>query len=202
MPEFRKLFGLPAVRLSRADIESLGRLVTEGLGPKPGDFDFALLAGDEIFRANSLDELLSQDLPLSVDELTIDVRGWTDDHKIDRGISIRLSPTVSMCQIHALEFKGKIQQLTEFFRRHGPWYSRIRNGLPGLTGALHAFSFTALLLFLCLGDWVFSGRLFPLVDIRLAKEPRLVERETLVVIIAAIAALANVAGIVIQALQK
>ena len=224
MPEFRKLFDLPAAKLSREDIENLGRLITDGLPIKPRAFDFSLSDGDATYRAYSLDELLSQNLPSSVDDLSFSVHGWTDDEKIDRSITIRLGRTIASCQIHALDevwFKGKIQQIGEFFGQRKPWYGKFRTSLPGLFGGFQSLSFGAFLFLLWKSEFLFSliagltivalfrgftaysnGRLFPLIYIQLVEKRRQLNRETLMVIFTALGALATAAGVIIQILQK
>jgi hypothetical protein len=224
MPEFRKLFDLPAVKLSREDIENIGRLITDGLPIKPKAFNFSLSDGDTTYRAYSLDELLSQNLPSSIDDLSFSVHGWSDEYKIDRGITISLRRTIASCQIHALDevwFKGKIQQIMEFFERRKPWYGNTRPSLAGIFGGFQMLSLYALLFLLWKKEFLFSlfagftfaaiikgfnaflkGRLFPLVDIQLTEKPRQLDRETLMVIFTALGALATIAGVIIQVLQK
>lgn len=224
MPEFRKRFDLPAARLSRGDIENLGQLITDGLPTKPKTFDFSFSDGDATYRAYSLDDLLSQDLPSSIDDLSFAVHGWTDDDKIDRGVTINLRRTNASCHIHALDevwFKGKIQQITEFFWRRSPWYGKFRPSLSGIFGGLQALSFFALLFFLWKSEFLFSlvagltlsalskgfaaylnGRLFPLIDIQLTERTRLLDREKLMVIFTAVGAFATIAGVIVQVLQK
>lgn len=148
MPEFRKLFDLPAAKLSRTDVENLGHLITNGLPKKPQAFEFSLSEKEATYRDYSLAELLSQNLPSSIDRLSFNVHGWTDDNKIDCGVTIDLHRTFASCQIYALDevwFKGKIQQIVEFFAQRSPWYGRYRSILPGLFGALQALSSCALL---------------------------------------------------------
>lgn len=223
MPEFRKLFALPAARLSRADLDNLGRLISDDLQFRPDAFDFTFSDGDATYRAHSLDELLSLELPQSIDGVSFRAHGWTDDNNIDRGVVLHLSRTIAYCQIHSYDevwFKGKIQQLTEFFTRRGPWYCKIRDSLAGLFGGFEALSFCALLFLLLTGRFLFAlvagltlavltkgfsayqkGRLFPLVDIQLSDKPRRLGRESLMVIFAAIGALATVVGVIVQIMQ-
>jgi hypothetical protein len=159
MPEFRKLFDLPAVKLSREDIENIGRLITDGLPIKPKAFNFSLSDGDTTYRAYSLDELLSQNLPSSIDDLSFSVHGWSDEYKIDRGITISLRRTIASCQIHALDevwFKGKIQQIMEFFERRKPWYGNTRPSLAGIFGGFQMLSLYALLFLLWKKEFLFS----------------------------------------------
>lgn len=224
MPEFRKLFDLPAAKLSRADLEDLGQLISDGMPFRPDAFEFSVSDGDATYQAQSLDELLSQELPQSIDSLSFRVHGWTDDNRIDRGVSLNLTRTTASCQIHSYDevwFKGKIQQIMEFFTRRGTWYSKIRGMVPFLFGFFVGAPFVALLFFLSARQFLFAlvsgitlaalvkiisahvnGRLFPLIDIQLSEKPRRLDRETFMVVIAAIGALATVAGVIVQLMQK
>ena len=224
MPEFRKHIDLPAARLSRSDVENLGRLITDGLPVNPKALDFSLSKGDATYRAYSLKELLSNDLPSSIDDLSFRVHGWTDDNIIDRSIFIDLHRTIASCRIYSLDevwLKGKIQQITEFFRERRPWYGEIRKSLPGLFGAMQAIFFIALFFFFWKHQFFFlvvagltlaalskgfgaflKGKLFPLIDIQLVDKPRRLDRETWMLIFTAIGTLATVAGVIIQTMQK
>jgi hypothetical protein len=125
MPHFRKLFDLPTARLSRADVRDLGRLISDGLVRKPFTDDFSLSYGDATYQDRSVDDLLCQDLPHSVDMLSFRVVGWTEDDKIDRHVTLQLSRTSASCEILSYDevwFKGKIIQIEEFFAKHKPWY--------------------------------------------------------------------------------
>lgn len=224
MPEFRKLFDLSASKLSRSDVEALARLICEGLPPVPKSFEFSFQAGDTTYRAYSLDELLAQELPDSVDRLDFRVHGWNDDSQIDRGVTISLGRITASCQVHSLDevwFKGKTQQLLEFFSARRPWYGKIRPSLVGVLGAVQGMAIPAFFYFLWNHHFVFAlasgltvlilskglgafirGDLFPLTSIRLGEAPQRINKEVVMVIFTAIGAIGTVAGVIVQLLQK
>ena len=228
MREFRKIVDLPAARLYRADIEELAKIITDGLPEKRENsvlepFRFSL--NDEVssYRANSVDELLSLDLPDAAEGLSIEATGWTDNREIDRGIDINLNRNFANVQIHALDevwFNGKIQQVNDFFRNHRPWYGPFHKYTPVIFGILQGTAFLALFVFVAAEKYllaVFSiifgiglfivslaalnGSIFPLIDIRLTAKRRVIDREIITIIIGAIAALGAVAGVVVQLIQ-
>jgi hypothetical protein len=223
MHEFREIYELPAARFSRSDIEKLGQLISGGLRVKPGAFDFSLSDGVKKHRASSLDDLLSQELPQSIDALSFEALGWTDDDNIDRSVRVDVSRTFAQCHIFSQDevwFSGKAQQIKELFSGCSPWYGKIRPAIPGVIGALEGISvfllgffllsqqffFSAIsgltLLVLFRFFWSFSnGRLFPLVDIELSQKRRGPDRETIMVFFIAIGALASVVGVLVRVLR-
>lgn len=224
MPEFRKLFDLPASTLSRSDVEALARLICDGLPPVPKSFEFSFQAGDTTYRAYSLDDLLAQELPNSVDRLDFRVHGWNDDRQIDRGVTINLGRITAICLVHSLDevwFKGKTQQLLEFFNARRPWYGKIRPSLVSVLSVIQGMAIPAFFYFLWNRHFLFAlasgftvlvlgkglgafirGDLFPLTSIRLGGVPRRINSEVAMVIFTAIGAIATVAGVIVQLLQK
>lgn len=223
MPEFRKLFDLPATKLSRSDVEALGRLICEGLPLVPKSFEFVFRAGDTTYSAYSLVDLLAQELPDSIDSLEFRVHGWNGDN-IDRGVTINLGRITAFCQVHSLDevwFKGKTQQLVEFFTTRRPWYGTIRPSLVVVLGALQgmaipvciyflwnrqflfalASGFTVLILGKSLGA-IIRGSLFPLTNIHLGGTPGRINKEIAMVIFTAIGAIGTVVGVIVQLFQK
>ena len=140
MSEFRKLFKLPPVRLLKADVELLAKITTDGLNMKPDQNIFSISAGDVRHSAKSVDELDTLELPTLIDSMSITVHGWTEDNRIDRGISLNLHRTLANCQIHAEDevwFQGKMKQIETFFRERRRWYGIGDKFLPGLFGSMY-----------------------------------------------------------------
>jgi hypothetical protein len=225
MPEYRKVFDLPAASLSRSDVEALGRLICEGLPVVPKSFEFILEAGEASFRAYSLDELLAQNLPDSITGLKFKVQWWNDNNNIDCGATITLGRTYASSQVHSLDevwFKGKIQQITEFFLLRQPWYGTVRSKLAGIFGGLQGLAIFALWYFLLTRQFLFvgiagitlailwkgfsaylCGSLFPLTNIRLGGgKHRRIDMEIAMVVFTAIGAIGTVAGVIAQFIQK
>jgi len=224
MPEFRKLFDLPASNLSRSDVEALGRLICDGLPLVPKCFEFVFRAGDITYRAYSLAELLAQELPNSIDSLEFRVHGWNDDNNIDRGVAINLGRITASCQVHSLDevwFKGKTQQLVEFFTTRRPWYGTIRPGFAGVLGAMQGMAFPACIYFLWNRQFLFAiasgftvlilgkslgafirGGLFPLTNIHLGGTPERINKEIAMIIFTGIGAIGTVTGVIVQLFQK
>lgn len=225
MREFRKIFDLPALRLSRADIMDLANLVTEDMPTRRENslepFDFSIGEGSSDYRCHSIDELLAQNFPNGVDKLSFSVEGWTDDGTIDREITISIyGHGGAYCQIHALNevwFKGKIQQINEFFRKHRPWHGVFHKYIPFILGALGAllfsipvffllqknfllffYSATIFVMFIIFDVWISKGKIFPKTDIRIDDKPHGIDREIVAITIAAVAALANIVGVIVQ----
>jgi hypothetical protein len=218
MPEFRKIIGTPPTVLRRHDIKRLAELLVADLPRRPKAFDFAVSSGDAQFRADSIEELLEQDLPDQIDSFTVNVRGWTEDNNIDRGISLNLRRTLGDYQIHSLDevwFRGKIQQLNEFFKARRPWYASMRTFFPGLSGALYVSLFFALvfllatkamllagisLLALGLSVWSFRsylrGKMLPHTRILVKDRHSNVDKEFLMLIFTILGALATLAGVI------
>ncbi len=149
--EYRKFIETPPVTLHREDIKELARILTEKLPVHPKAFDFCFSYCDAQFRADSIEELLKQKLPPTVDGVAFSVLGWSDEGGIDRGITFNLTRTTGYYQIHALDetwFKGKIQQINEFLNLRRPWYALNRMSLAGLLGAGQTLAFFAFLFFI------------------------------------------------------
>jgi hypothetical protein len=160
MPEFRKIVQVPPIILHVEDVRVLVELLLEGVPRRPRAIEFALASGDRTYQAETIDELLNQKLPNAVDSITIRVLGWTDDNSIDRGVTMDLRPTVSDYQIHSLDevwFKGKIQQIDEFFRARRAWYGWFREAVPFVTGLLEAGLIGAVAFFLIIRSYIFAA---------------------------------------------
>jgi hypothetical protein len=224
MPEFSKIFDLPPAKLSRADVEALGRLMVEGLPPKRNSFKFQFRVRDATYHSYSLDELLAQELPVSIDRLEFTVHGWNDDNGIDRSVTINLGRITASCSVRSLDetwYKGKTQQLLEFFTMRSPWYGTIRPYLPGILGGLQGILISASVYFFLAHQFLFvlvagitfailaksvsgflHGDLFPLTDIRLSPMPDRIDKEAAMVIFTAVSAIGTVAGVIVQLFQK
>ena len=220
MPEFYRFLDLPSTKLARADVEELGCLVCKDLQTEPGLFEFSFSAGEKTYRAHSLDELLRQNLSASIDTLDFRVHGWSDDDKkIVRSIAVRLSRSSSNCSVRSSDetwFKGMMQQLIDFFNARKTWYKNRRvlitllGGIQGLSFfavfyALFKYQFLLAVLFVIIVvilnkfiDAIIFGKLFPHTDIRFSEVPRLLSNEAWAILIAAIAAIGTVAGVIVS----
>lgn len=225
MPEFRKLFDLPAAKLSREDVENLAKVITDGIAStRPDYLSLSLSSGDATYKARSIDELLSQELPASVDNLDFSVAGVTSDYNIDRGVTIHLHRLYSTCQVHALDeiwFNGKIEQITKFFRNRRTWYGKFRNFFPFLFGVILTASFFVFSFLVNDGEiplalvagatfvvFLFSflsfinGQLFAHINIQLTQKLPLVTRETLTILLMVTSTIATVVGVVVQLMSN
>ncbi|MCX7061381.1 MAG: hypothetical protein NTZ11_10875 [Gammaproteobacteria bacterium] len=219
MPEFRTIVKVPPLRLNKDSIEALAKLAVQGVPTRPKSCDFTLSVGDAQYGADSLEELWAQALPVQVESLSISVRGWTDDNRIDRGIWLTLRPTGGEYQVHSSDevwFRGKLQQLSQFMQAHTPWYRPMVPAFSGISGAGIAFlliaattaikhgSFlSASLSIIALGALTsaFSahlrGTFLPHCRLRLSAPKRSVSNEVWMLIFTAISALAALAGVMV-----
>lgn len=220
MPEFRKIIEPPAVKLDRNDVEQLAMLMTENIPQRPRSFEFALTFNDAQYSAETIEELFQQNIPATADSLSFTIRGWNDVNNIDRGITLSLRKTIGDYQIHSLDevwFKGKIQQLNDFFNSKRPWYSVFRKYLPGIIGFSQGIVFLAIIFFmfsssfilaatagitLYLLSWGFrkylSGDLFPKTKIMLHSRQKNDYTNVLMLIFTAIGALSTLTGVIVQ----
>jgi len=155
LEEYRKIVTLPPAKLGRSDIERLGDLLIAGLPIASLNgidaFGFSLTSADKIYRATSITHLLARNLPSRVDDLSFDVQGWTNDGKIDKGVSLYAGRIRAACQIHSIDevwFKGKTLQIEQFFAQRSPWYGKIRSFLPAFFGVIGCIAIGAMGLFL------------------------------------------------------
>ncbi len=216
MREFRKLFDLPAAKLSKADVEDLARIVTDGLSADHANqrLSFCLTKGDENYRAGSVEELFSQVLPNAVDSLDFSAAGGGFENPLHQGVRIALHRTFAHCQVWAdneIWFNGKIEQITRFFKVRRPWYGKFPKIFSGLFGAIQGLSGAAFVLLLMRSYYIWTicpvvtfalcqiafdkytnGKLFPYIDIELAEvRPPIIGNRLLVV--------CTVVGVILQA---
>jgi hypothetical protein len=120
MQIFTQLYELPPTRLlSVADIERLVRVTEASMG---NDLQrmFSLSVNEASYKGRSLAEVLSHELPASINNMKFDVRGNGNSAVID------LRPYRALFYIHSLNeiwFKEKVQKINEFFAERGPWYA-------------------------------------------------------------------------------
>ncbi len=164
MKEYRKIFDLPPLKLTRADIRSLADLVGNSI-PVTRDkgiiqpLNFSIGTDNTTYTAHSIDDLLANTLPDTIDAFSIRGTGWSDYRTINCGISINLRRTVADVQIHAIDgiwFKGMIQEINEFCINHSPWYRIFRNCIAFISGGLNSIFCCAFLFFLYREQFLFS----------------------------------------------
>lgn len=126
--EYRELFYLPAVLLSRNDLSQLEKLLVED--PKTDKIDINLSFNSTSISAESFGELFThQELPKSTDKLSISMQRWvtTEEYRgISCGVSLSLDYNHIGCQVHSFDqtwFLGKKSQIEKFFKARRPWYS-------------------------------------------------------------------------------
>lgn len=164
-------------------------------------------------------------MPDSIEGLEFRVHGWNDNNNIDRGVTVSLGRTIASSQVHSLDevwFKGKTQQIAEFFHARQPWYGTIHPKLAGIFGGLQGSALSALFYFLWTRQFLFAaiagvtlailgkgfgaflrGRLFPLMNLRLTSvTDRRIDMEIAMIIFTAIGSIATVAGVIVQFFQK
>jgi hypothetical protein len=123
MPEFSKLIDLPVTRLFRPHLQSLRNIATSDMSEEG---TFSVQIGHIHYKAKSLDELLANPLPASIDNFSLHVYNGADPPKLDsnRRLSIDLRSYRSSCFISSHDdeiwFNGKSQQITDFFAAHIP----------------------------------------------------------------------------------
>ncbi len=151
MPEYRRTFETPAIVLTRADIEKLETILTEGMKSHYDEFDFSISAGEARFEGKSIEQLLKQNIPLNIDSLNFEVICRTEDKVKIGGITLTLHRRFGNYKIHSQNevwFKGKAQQLKEFFDLRQPWYGRLEPLIPFMLGSFLSIGTIALLFFI------------------------------------------------------
>lgn len=222
MPEYRSHFDLPPTQLERADLTALDQLLSDGIPLNPYT-KYTVKRGDVSYSAQSIGELFAQ-LPTEIDEIDFQVLGWSEENKVNRGVSIRLNPLAAYCQIHSMDefwFHGKIAQINKFFAGRRPWYAGLRANIASCASALlvvflvatlylvygGSYSWAALAAttqvgLLVMMDRVMKGKLFPRSRITLSESRRGLNKDVLMVLFTAIGALATLIGVVIQLWPK
>jgi hypothetical protein len=225
VPEYRTTVDLPPATLKRNAIQELASIVSDGVPLNPFGVEFSFVVGERSYKAASIEELLHQTPPSTLDRLSFSVNGWSENPEIRRGVSIDLSRYSGNYRIHALDevwFRGKIQQIRIFFEAHRPWY-RPSRVLPALLfGILGTLSLDALLYSIFLGGHVtlgilsgitlfllalayrefLNGRLFPHAQLTLSDTRRKLDRDTVLLFFTAFGAIGTVVGVIIQILGK
>lgn len=221
MPEFSKRIDLSAVKLERKDIEQLGHLICDGVMiDSICDSEYSILSGDIAYRSSSINGLMEQDLPKMIDGVSFRVFSWRDP-EITQSVSVDVRRWGAYCQIHSSEeiwFKGKIEQIKEFFARRRPWYGKIKHELIGsILGALAVISIVlminffkerlflpaaiamivAIIMFVRLYAFL-NDRLFPKANIQICRKSNLLSPELLTVIFTGVMAFASVATAIMQ----
>lgn len=146
--EYRELFDLNSVLLCKNDIIELEKILLENI--KTDQIRFKLSIDSTTISDESVEELLSHgDLPLSTDNLSIDMTRWidTEEYKgISGGVSLSLNYNHINCQIHSIDqtwFLGKKAQIEKFFKIKRPWYFFLRKSsvvLPAIVMLMVSYS--------------------------------------------------------------
>lgn len=223
MPEFYEQVELPAARLSYEDLTALGRLMCDDLRTEKNRCKFSLSAGNAQYTACSIDGLMAQDLPQSVDGLWFDVSCFDDAENIHRAIWVSANREYAKLSARSSDYvwlHGKIKQVENFFVMRKRWYGKYRlligSLISGILGLLlfiwlvSALEGKLALAFICfvvsapfgiaLHAW-FNGRLFPSAEINLSEKQARLSRETMMLFFAGVAAVGTVAAFLLQLLD-
>jgi hypothetical protein len=118
--EYRVIIDLPPTLLRRKDLFELEEVISSGMNIPEEKRSFRLTVKTEegrVISAQSVEELLSLDLPATTDGLSIEARGWAEN-TIDTGVSLTLYHNFISCQVHSYDetwFRGKLDQIRRFF---------------------------------------------------------------------------------------
>ena len=137
--EHRKIENLPPIRLYMKDLVALEKLIKSDVNWRDGDFKIRIGHDNKTISIASFSELSKEDLPESVNDISIEIIGWNSERDIENGISMKFYHNYADYQIHALNevwFNGKRSQLSDFFRNRKPWYSWLNATIPVLTPLL------------------------------------------------------------------
>ncbi len=229
MREFRKIVDLPPARLRKSDVRELANLLVEAAPDNRVSsgfvepYSFSIEAGEITLKADSIEQLLSQELPKTADTLVISVVGWAKDRGIDRGVTVRVGRQSATAQVHSTNeiwFQGITQKILHFFQHRRSWYSKIHFWLPSFMGMITggciaacvallamekpvtaAFAFITIVALFCCSKWIVTGRLFPTTDIRFGDQ-RKVDSAVLGIVVAAIGVSATVVGVAFEIIRE
>jgi hypothetical protein len=140
--EYRELFDLNPVLLLKNDLFELEKILVED--PETDQIDIELSFDNTSIPAESFDDLLANtDLPVSTDNLSINMRRWTET---EGGVSLSLNYNHISCHIHSFNqtwLLGKKSQIEKFFSSKRPWYSFLKKSsvaFPAIAFALLLYS--------------------------------------------------------------
>jgi|GEM_PF-1778765 hypothetical protein len=225
MPEYRRTFETPAIVLTRADVEKLETILTEEMKSHYDEFDFSISisAGEARFKGKSIEQLLKQNLPLNIDSLNFKVICRTEDKVRIGGITVSLHRRFGNYEIHSINevwFKGKAQQLKEFFDLRQPWYGRLEPQIPFMLGSFLSIGIIALLFFIyskqLIGGLIalsiiglipklykmhMNGAIFPKTHIVLVDVQKFWTKEIVTIVATVIGAVATVISLILSLLQ-
>jgi hypothetical protein len=138
--EYSVIVHLPPTLLRPKDLLELEGVVRSGMNitEEKGTFRLTLSTEEAHVTAQSVEELLSLELPATSDRLHIEAVGWAGN-TIDTAVRLTLYHNYIRCQLYSYDeiwFRGKLQQIRRFFSRHRPWYWWLNEVAPALSGFL------------------------------------------------------------------
>jgi hypothetical protein len=149
--KYSAILDLPPTLLRLKDLFELEEVVRRGMNIPEDKLSFSVTVSTEELAVNaqSVEDLLSLDLPATTARLFIRAYGWAGN-TIDKSVSLTLYHNYISCHVDSYDetwFRGKLDQIRRFFSRHRPWYwwvNKYKLFICGFLAPLAGFSVTLL----------------------------------------------------------
>jgi len=161
-----------SIAIFKVDLFELEKLIRDNFtaSKRKEDFEIRATCKDRVFSKLSMEELFSENLPLTNDRLMIKVIGWSEDKQINKSVEIRLSGILRDIEIEGdseVWVEGMKIILKKFFNERKFFYSRFESSFSTLVAVILGLSFVIAVSTIKAGNYLLTGILILIIILSL-----------------------------------
>ena len=227
MKRYTKSGEIHPCRLQRNDLLRLSEIVKETfpISDREEDFQVSTNLPNISINENSIEDFLKhEELPDKFNELSIEIKGWSENREIDKSVRMTFSRLYMDLYVDGTDetwVLGKYSQIANFLRERRPWFWAVHKVFPFISGIIFVLSLAGLTYFikaeeiiysistaLFLTAWIFAtvfylkGTFLPYTQIILTPKESFFNKQNVTVIIAVLSLIVSIIGGVIIPLVK